>query len=106
MDQPTSEWVTVKEWSGGPGSTKTERLTASAKRLRISFRTTGGERYGLLDIVVSGEDEEVLGGIFSHQADEQGVTSGSFLIDQNTTSFYLQITSYGLHWRVSVEQRT
>ncbi len=103
---PTADgWTKVKEWSGGPGSQKTETFAPSGRPWRVSYKTTSGERMGILDIIIWSEDGQWMTGAIGLQGNDQGVTAGSILVDKGEKGYTLEIRSAGLNWQVVVEQK-
>ena len=98
-------WVSIQEWSGGPGQMRTEEFMMPAKVWRLSFKSTSGDRHGLMDILVSDENDEIVTASYSQQADDNGILSGSFLVRREPGTFRLQINSYGLQWQAVVERQ-
>jgi hypothetical protein len=99
------QWVGFKEWSAGSGQLKTEAFKVSTSVWRVSYKSTSGDRHGLINIVVTDADDAVVTRVYGRQADDHGVVSGSFLVEAGPGAFSLEIESHGLNWHVSAEQR-
>jgi len=102
-----SDWVVIKEWAGGNGRRKTEAFAPSKKPWRISYKATGGDRWGLLDIVVRPSDEEYVASALNMQllAFEENTRSGTFLVNSEHDAYVLEIISDRVDWHVAIEQR-
>jgi len=102
-----SDWVVVKEWTGGNGTRTTEVFVPTGTPWRVSYKATGGDRWGLLDIYVRTTDGEDVGKAISLQPFGFGEAAGagSFLVDSAHDAYVLEIIGYDLQWHVVVEQR-
>jgi hypothetical protein len=101
-----SEWVAIKEWAGGNGPRKTEAFAPSKKPWRVSYKATGGDRWGLLDIFVRTKSEEYVASALNMQllAFEEDTRSGAFLVTSEHDDFVLEIISNRIDWHVAIEQ--
>ena len=99
------QWVGFKEWSAGSGQLKTEEFKVSTSVWRVSYKSTSGDRHGLINIVVTDADDAVVTRMYGRQADDHGVASGSFLVKAGPGTFALEIESHGLNWHVVAEQQ-
>jgi hypothetical protein len=102
------EWVTLKQWTGEPGSIDTERFKTSAGSFRVSWKSTDRGRGGVLDIYVrDGEGKLVKAAISLRTSDptkEKGSGSGTFTVGSKAGEYFLEIRSTGHDWQVAVEQ--
>jgi hypothetical protein len=106
QDRGEAKWVTVKEWSGGSGQTKTEAFRRPGRPWRVSFNSTAGERFGIFEAAVrTPADDRLIAGVFGVQADEQGIVGGAFQVDSDHEEYVLEIASQGLQWRLAIERR-
>ena len=101
-------WVVLKQWTGEPGSTDTDRFTTSAGSFRVSWKSTDRGRGGILDIYVrDSEGKLVMAAVSLQTSDttkEKGTGSGTFTVSSKPGEYYLEIRSTGNDWQVAVEQ--
>jgi hypothetical protein len=102
------KWTVLKQWSGEPGSTDTERFTTTSESFRISWKSDDRGRGGVLDIYVrDGDGRLVKAGVSLQASDptkERGSGSGAFTISSKPGPHYLEIRSTGKDWQIAVEQ--
>ena len=107
MKEEQSEWVVVKEWSGGHGRITTEVVTPGSRPWRVSFKATSGERWGLLDVFVRTKDDKRVGSAVNMHlmAFEEDKRAGTMIVDSEDEQYVLDIVSDNLSWHVAVERR-
>jgi hypothetical protein len=102
------EWAMLKQWSGEPGNTDTDRFTTSAASFRVSWKSEDRGRGGILDIYVRDREGKLVLASVSLQASdptkERGSGSGTFTVNSKPGEYYLEIRSTGKDWQVAVEQ--
>ena len=102
------EWVVLKQWTGEPGNTDTERFKTSAGSFRVSWKSTDRGRGGVLDIDVrDGEGKLVKAAVSLQTGDptkEKGTSSGVFTVSSKSGEHFLEIRSTGHDWQIAVEQ--
>jgi hypothetical protein len=102
---PGDGWTVVKEWTGEAGEQKTELFKPPDRPWRVSYKTTSGTPMGILHVILRSEDDRWIRGAVGLQANEQGVTAGSFMVNSEVEDYRLEIRSFGLNWHVLVEQQ-
>jgi hypothetical protein len=102
------EWVVLKQWTGEPGNTDTERFKTSAGSFRVSWKSTDRGRGGVLDIYVRDGDSNLVKAAVSLQTSdptkEKGTSSGVFTVSSKPGEHYLEVRSTGHDWQIAVEQ--
>ena len=102
------DWAVLKEWTGEPGNTDTDRFKTSAASFRVSWKSQDRGRGGILDIYVRhGDGKLVLANVSLQASDptkEKGSGSGTFTVKSQPGEYYLEIRSTGKDWQVAVEQ--
>ncbi len=106
MQQPLKNesgetWMTLKEWSGRSGVTKTDRFTSTTPEWRISWTVTGGDPdpLGLINVSVRRPDGQLITQALNLG---QRTATGSFNV-KTADECYLEIVSDERTWRLSVE---
>ena len=108
QNEQAESWTLLKEWSGGPGSTDTDRFTTAASAFRVVWTLKDLGRGGILDVFVRDSDGKLIkSGVSLQSKDttrENGIGAGQ--IDVNGAgTYYLEIRSTGVEWTVRAEQR-
>ena len=102
------EWVVLKQWSGQPGNTDTDHFKTSGESFRISWKSEGLGRGGVVDIYVRDKDGKLVKAGVSLQVQDTtkdfGTGSGTFIVDAKPGEYYLEVRSTGNNWVVAVEQ--
>jgi hypothetical protein len=102
------DWAVLKEWTGEPGNTDTDRFKTSAATFRVSWKSQDRGRGGILDIYVrDGNGKLVMANVSLQASDptkEKGSGSGTFTVKSQPGEYYLEIRSTGKDWQVAVEQ--
>jgi hypothetical protein len=102
------QWVVLKEWSGEPGNTETDRFATTSGSFRISWKSVDRGRGGVLDIYVRDRDGKLVKAGVSLQASdttkEKGSGGGTITVSSKPGEYYLDIRSTGKDWQVAVEQ--
>jgi hypothetical protein len=102
---PSTEWVAVKEFSGETGVTQTEKFTTSDRVFRISWKSTELDRGGILDVYVFTGDRKLVTMVAGLQDHVKKSASGSFLVNGDPGTYYLEIRGTGVRWHVAVERQ-
>src|SRR5262245_24123737 len=96
------KWVVLKQWTGEPGNTDTDRFKTSAGSFRVSWKSTDRGRGGILDIYVRDGEGKLVKAAVSLQASdttkEKGAGSGTFTVISKPGEYYLEIRSTGEDW--------
>ena len=103
--QPTTEWVVLKEFSGETGRTETEKFTTTDRIFRISWKTTELDRGGILDVYVWSDARRLVTMVAGLQDHVKKASSGSFLVNADPGTYYLEIRGTGVKWHVAVERQ-
>jgi hypothetical protein len=100
--QPTIGWRPVASWSGR-GNTQTDSFGMGSGQWRIRWATTDQQPSGegkfrvIVHSTVSGRFVEVA-------VEHQGAGSGLAYVSEDPRSFFLEIESSGVDWKVAVEE--
>ena len=105
----SDRWTVVKEWSGGPGSLETDRFTTTGT-FRVAWTLTDLGRGGIMDLFVRNDAGKLIRSGVSLQAKETrgeyGSGAGHLEVPGGPGTYYLEIRSTGVEWRVAVEKRS
>lgn len=102
VKEPTIGWRPVASWSGR-GNTQTDSFSMGSGQWRIRWETSAqqasstGKFRVIIHSTVSGRFVEVA-------VEHQGPGSGLVYVSEDPRSFFLEIESNGVDWKVAVEE--
>lgn len=108
QNERSESWTLLNEWSGGPGSTDTDRFATAAPAFRVVWTLKDLGRGGILDVFVRDRNGKLIkSGVSLQSKDttrEYGIGAGQIDVTGAGT-YYLEIRSTGVEWTVRAEQR-
>ena len=98
-----AKWAVIKDWSGGAGTTKTEKFTTTAPKWRVSWKTLTGDPdpIGSISVTVRNGSGDIVTAAMNVG---QKIHAGAFRVQSQAGEHYLEIESADRRWSVAAEQ--
>ena len=102
IEQAQSQWVTVATLNGN-GNKRGKAFTLSGTQARLTYTVSGDMPTLLVYLIARGESLGASAGLPEVSVDRAG--SGSAMVANTGGDYYLDVSSFGCTWRLTVEEQ-